>query len=274
MITSLANERIKAIRKLQDRKAREESGLFTVEGLRIVAEAVEQAEAGRATIDTLIVAPELLKSAFGRDLVAEQVSRGVPALEVSAEVFERLSLKEGPQGLAAVIRQRWLPLQEARLEVSQNPASNTWVALDSVADPGNLGTILRTHDAVGGQGVILLDQSTDPYDPSAVRGSMGALFTQSLVRAKFSEFAEWKRRLGYPVVGTSDKARVDYHTYQYPPGMVLLMGSERQGLQEHHLALCDEVVSIPMLGKSDSLNLAVATAVVLYEILNQRREKK
>ena len=272
MITSLANERIKAIRKLQDRKAREESRLFTIEGLRIVAEAVEQADAGGVTIDTLVVAPELLKSTFGRNLVAEQVSRGVPVLEVSANVFERISKKEGPQGLAAVVRQRWLPLQDARLESGPAVASNTMVALDAVADPGNLGTILRTHDAVGGQGVILLDQSTDPFDPSAVRGSMGALFTQSLTRASFNEFADWKRRHGYLVVGTSDKASKDFHHFKYPPALVLLMGSERQGLQEHHLALCDEVVSIPMLGKSDSLNLAVATAVVLYEILNQRRD--
>ncbi len=273
MITSLANERIKAIRKLQDRKARQESGLFTIEGLRIVAEAVEQAKAGQVKIDTLIVAPELLKSTFGRDLVAEQVERGVPVLEVSPEVFERISLKEGPQGLAAVVRQNWISLEEARLVVRQTLASNTWVALDAVADPGNLGTILRTHDAVGGQGVILLDQSTDPYDPAAVRGSMGALFSQSLVRASFREFTDWKRSQGYPVVGTSDKARVDFHAYTYPPALVLLMGSERHGLQEHHLALCDEVVRIPMLGKSDSLNLAAATAVVLYEILNQRRDK-
>jgi TrmH family RNA methyltransferase len=273
MITSLANERIRAIRKLQDRKTRQESGLFTIEGLRIVAEALEQAKAGRVKVETLVVAPELLKSAFGRDLVAEQASSGVPILEVSGEVFERISLKEGPQGLVAVVRQRWLPLQEARLEVDQALASNTWVALDAIADPGNLGTILRTHDAVRGKGVILLDQSTDPFDPSAVRGSMGAVFTQSLVRASFDEFAAWKRRCGYPLIGTSDKATVDYHNHSYPPSFVLLMGSERQGLQQHHLALCDEVVRIPMLGKSDSLNLAVATAIVLYEILNQRRDK-
>ncbi len=274
MITSLANEKIRAIRKLHERKARQESGLFTIEGLRIVAEALEQAEAGRVKIETLVVAPELLKSSFGRDLVAEQASKGAAVLEVSAEVFDRISLKEGPQGLAAVVQQRWLPLRDARLAENRVTGSRTWVALDAVADPGNLGTILRTHDAVGGQGVILLDQSTDPYDPSSVRGSMGAVFTQRLVRASFEEFAEWKRSYGYPVIGTSDKARVDYHAFRYPQALVLLMGSERQGLQEHHLALCDEVVSIPMLGKSDSLNLAVATAVVLYEILNQRREKQ
>jgi len=100
MITSLANDRIRAIRKLQDRKTRQESGLFTVQGLRIVAEALEQARTGRVRVDTLVVAPELLKSSFGRELVAEQASLGVPILEVSAEVFERISIKEGPQGLA------------------------------------------------------------------------------------------------------------------------------------------------------------------------------
>lgn len=274
MITSLSNERIKAIRKLQERKSRQESGLFFIEGLRIVAEALEQATAGRAKLDTLVVAPDLLKSSFGQQIVVDQRARGTPVLEVSAEVFERLSVKEGPQGIAAVMHQRWLPLGEIRLEAGKGLSSRTWVALDSVADPGNLGTILRTHDAVGGQGVILLDQSTDPYDPSAVRGSMGALFTQMLARASFAEFATWKKQHAYLVIGTSDKANLDYHAYRYPPELVMLMGSERQGLQEHHLALCDAVVSIPMLGKSDSLNLAVATAVVLYEILNQRREKQ
>ncbi|HEX9017632.1 MAG TPA: RNA methyltransferase [Anaerolineaceae bacterium] len=269
IITSAANERVKAIRKLQERKARQESGLFYIEGLRIVAEAVEQG----ARIDTLVTAPELLKSAFGQELVETQRRKGVPVLELSAEVFGRIALKEGPQGLAAVVAQTWQPLESVRLVPGGPGASGTWVALDSVADPGNLGTILRTHDAVGGQGVILLDQSTDPYDPSAVRGSMGALFSQRLARCSFEEFAAWKRSQGVVVVGTSDKARADYHAYRYPEALVLLMGSERQGLQERHLALCDEVVSIPMQGKSDSLNLAVATAVVLYEILNQRRGK-
>jgi TrmH family RNA methyltransferase len=274
MITSPSNEHIKAIRKLQDRKERQASGLFVVEGLRIVAEALEQAAQGRAKIETLVVAPDLLVSAFGQQLVAEQRARGAPVLEVSAGIFQRISHKEGPQGIAAVMHQRWTPIAGARLESSQGLASHTWVALDSVADPGNLGTILRTHDAVGGQGVILVDQSTDPYDPAAARGSMGALFTQELVRANLAEFAGWKQQHGYPVIGTSDKAAVDYHAYRYPPQLILLMGSERQGLQEQHLALCDAVVRIPMLGKSDSLNLAVATSVVLYEILNQRRDQR
>lgn len=268
VITSLSNERIKAIRKLQDRKTRRESGLFFVEGLRIVAEAVEQSAAGRAQIETLIAAPQLLTSELGQRLLAEQSANGIPVLEVSAEVFKSISAKEGPQGIAAVMRQRWLALETVR-----PCAGDVWVALDAVADPGNLGTILRTLDATSGKGVILLDQCTDPYDPAAARGSMGALFTCDLVSASFDEFADWKRQRGCWLAGTSDKAQTDYHTCRYPDPVVILMGSERQGLQPHHLALCDEVVSIPMRGQSDSLNLAVATAVILYEILNQRREE-
>ena len=263
MITSASNERVKAIRRLQERKGRQESGLFYLEGLRIVGEALE---AG-AEVETVVFAAELLRSEFGQKLVEEFGARGGQLLEVSREVFERLALKDGPQGIAAVVRQRWTRLDEIRVTPGM-----PWVALDSVADPGNLGTILRTNDSVGGQGVILLDQSTDPYDPSAVRGSMGALFDQKIVRCSLEEFAAWKQSSGAPVVGTSGAAQMDYHEYRYPAGLVLLMGSERQGLQEQHLALCDALVRIPMVGKSDSLNLAVATAVTLYEMFNQRRD--
>lgn len=268
MITSMANERVKSIRKLHERKARQESGHFLLEGLRIVAEAVEQG----AQFELIVTAPDLLKSSFGAQLVEDQRALGIPVIEVSSEVFQRISLKDNPQGLAAVAHQKWLALDAVELTPGHSAASGTWVVLDSIADPGNLGTILRTHDAVGGQGVILLDQTTDPYDPSAVRASMGALFSQKLVRTSFEAFAVWKRQRKVILVGTSDKATADYHAYRYPSPVMIIMGSERQGLQPQHLALCDEMVSIPMLGKSDSLNLAVATAVVLYEILNQRRE--
>lgn len=262
-ITSPANTRIKELRKLRERKERQRSGLFYLEGLRIVAEALQQG----AEIETLIVAPELLSSDFGQEQVGEYRQKGGEVLEVSAAVFESFALKEGPQGLAAVARQRWRSLDAVNLTDGGN-----WVALDSVADPGNLGTILRTHDAVGGRGVILLDHCTDPYDTTAIRASMGAIFAQSLVRASLAEFADWKRQSGYAVVGTSDSARCDYHGYAYPPALVVLMGSERQGLQAEHYRLCDEVVRIPMMGRSDSLNLAVATALVLYEVFNRRRD--
>ncbi len=265
MITSSANERIKQIRRLHERRERQESGLFYLEGLRIVGEAVE----AEARIETLVIAPELLHSEFGLSLVAEQSRRGVDVLEVSAELFQRLALKDGPQGLAAVVHQNWLPLSSVRVQPGR-----PWVALDAVADPGNLGTILRTSDAAGGEGVILLDQSTDPYDPAAVRASMGALFDQRIVRASLAEFSAWKKGSDLILVGTSGAAAQDYHAYRFAEKTILLMGSERHGLLPAHLALCDAVVSIPMLGKSDSLNLAVATAVVLYEMVNQRRQER
>jgi TrmH family RNA methyltransferase len=265
MITSTANAHIKKIRLLRDRKERQSSGLFFFEGLRIVGEAID---AG-FQVEMLVVAPELLRSEYGQSLVAHFRARQGMVLEVSAAVFRSVSSKEGPQGIAAVARQCWVNLQDVVVTPGQ-----VWVALESVADPGNLGTILRTNDAVGGTGLILLDQSTDPYDHAAVRASMGAIFSQKIVKAGLEEFAAWKHSGGVHLIGTSGAAQKNYHEYRYPAGLVLLMGSERQGLQPQHLDLCDDVVSIPMLGKSDSLNLAVATGVVLYEILNQRIEMR
>jgi TrmH family RNA methyltransferase len=263
MITSTSNDHIKQIRKLRERKERQQSGLFYIEGLRIIGEAVQQGEA----LETLIVAPQLLKGDFSTRLIEEQKRKGTLILEVSQQVFESFALREGPKGLAAVVRQRWEKLVDISLR-----AGDIWVALDSVQDPGNLGTILRTLDSAGGCGVILLDNATDPYDPTAVRASMGSIFSQRLVKTSFDEFAHWKQRSGVPVIGTSGTASVDYHYNPFPEALVLLMGSERQGLQEHHLQLCDQIVRIPMVGRSDSLNLAVSTALVIYEIVNQRRD--
>jgi TrmH family RNA methyltransferase len=263
-ITSQANPRVKAIRKLHERKERQQTGLFYVEGLRLVGEAVQL----NAPIQYLVVAPYLLVSPFAKELLATPPACDLPRMEVSQVVFETFALKEGPQGIGAVVQQRWLPLEE----VIPSPGS-LWVALDSVADPGNLGAILRTSDAVGAEGVILLDNATDPYDPTAVRASMGAIFSQKLVKATTAEFTTWQKMHGCRVVGASGAASVDYHHYPFPDPCVLLMGSERQGLHADQLAICDQLISIPMTGRSDSLNLAVATAIVLYEIFNQRRDK-
>jgi RNA methyltransferase, TrmH family len=264
-ITSTGNNRVKWIRKLvRDRKERQESGVFYIEGLRIVTEAIQMG----AAVDTLIVAPDLLESEHGQSLVERQRRGRADLLFVSQDVFKSISQKEGPQGIAALVRQSWL-----RLADLQPLPGSRWVALDSVADPGNLGTIMRTNDAVGGKGIILLDHSTDPYDPTALRASMGAVFSQKLVRASFDEFGRWKNDQHVAVFGTSGQGAVDYQAMEYPETMVLLMGSERHGLLDQHIALCDAVVRIPMVGRSDSLNLAVATAVILYEIFNQQRGK-
>lgn len=262
LITSAANPTIKQIRALSQRKERDERGLFLVEGIRIVTEALETG----AGIETVVVAPELLTSGHGREVVQTLRRRGVPVLEVTGELFRRLSVKEGPQGLAAVVRQRW-----ERLAAVRPGRELAWVALAAVQDPGNLGAILRTGDAVGGAGVILVGATTDPYDPAAVRASMGAVFSQRLVRATLPELAAWKRQHDLFLVGTSDKAATDYQALRYPRPTVLFMGSEQKGLAPDEQALCDTLVRIPMVGRSDSLNLAVATGVALYEVFNQHR---
>ncbi len=261
-ISSKNNAQIKQIRKLRGRAERDQRGLFYVEGIRQVAEAIQLG----AEIETLIVAPELLRSEFAHDLVERETAGGSDSLLVSADVFQTISEREHPHGLSAVMRQRWESLAEITLT-----SQSLWIGLDAVADPGNLGTILRTADAVGADGAILIGKTTDPYDPSAVRASMGAIFSQRLVRASNEDLTDWVEEQAVQVVGTSPDAPLDYQAARYDGPILLLMGSERHGLPPELIALCDPLVSLPMAGRSDSLNLSVATGVMLYEIFNQRR---
>lgn len=264
MITSPANPRVKAIRKLRDRKERQATGLSYIEGLRLVVEAVQV----QAELESILVAPELLTSEIGRQAAEQASQSGVEVIEVSAPVFRSFALKDDPQGIAAIIRQRWQELGAVDVLPGE-----LWLALVEVADPGNLGTIMRTLEAVGGKGIILLDQSTDPYDLSALRASMGAVFSLKLVKTDLNRFKIWTGARQVHVVGADDEAEADYHHFRFPDKMVIMMGSERQGFLPQHTAACDQVVSIPMAGRCDSLNLAVATSVILYEVFNQRRKR-
>ncbi len=262
MITSTSNQKIKEVRKLYDKKERDRTGLYYAEGLRILGEMFQT----RQQIDLLIAAPDLIEGDFAISLLAKAREQNVNLLEVSSGVFKSMAYKDNPQGMAAVGISVWVPLEQLFLH-----PGDIYVALDSVADPGNLGSILRTVDAAGGKGVILLDQCTDPYDLSSIRASMGSIFNLTLTKASSQEFMEWKNGFGIPVIGTSDSARCNYREYAYPEGMVLLMGSEREGLHPPLWGVCDEVVAIPMKGRADSLNLAAATAVVLFHIASQRQ---
>lgn len=263
MITSPSNPRVKAIRKLRDRKERQTTGLSYIEGLRLVIEAIQL----NAGIESLLVAPELLTSEIGRQAVAQAARGSIEVIDVSAPVFRSFALKDDPQGIAAVIHQRWQELGKVDILPGE-----LWLALVEVADPGNLGTIMRTLEAVGGKGVILLDQSTDPYDVSTLRASMGAVFSLSLIKTDLNQFKSWTTARQIHVIGADDEAETDYHEFQFPDKMVIMMGSERQGFLPQHAAACDQLVRIPMAGRCDSLNLAVATSVILYEVFNQRRK--
>lgn len=266
MITSTANTRIKYIRKLQQRKERQKSGLCYVEGLKSIGEACQQ----DADIHSLIVAPEILTSPFANQIIQQQTAKGVEIIELSEKVFCSIALKDHPKGLAAIVKQSWSSLAEVRAE-----QGDIWVALVAIQDPGNLGTILRTLDAVGGKGILLLEQCTDPYDATCIRASTGAVFSKTLIRADHQSFLEWVSTDDVPVVGATGDATNDYCQARYPQEkLVLIMGSEREGLPSEYKMICDDLVSIPMAGRSDSLNLSIATALVLYEVFNQRRLNK
>lgn len=261
MITSTANARVRSIRALKRRRERDERGLAYVEGIRSVLGAIES----EADIALIVVAPDLLTSDRAREAVATAEATGIERLEVSRQVFESLSSRDGPQGIAAVIRQRWRKLKSVELE-----DGDRWVVLTAIQDPGNLGTILRTADAAGATGVILLEAGADPWDRTAMRASTGAVFTQQLARADWPTFIAWARAAGATVVGAADDADTSYRGADYGSHTLLLMGSEREGLNEAQRAFCDQLVAIPMQGSVDSLNLGVATSLVLYEVMHQR----
>ncbi|MHC1771190.1 MAG: TrmH family RNA methyltransferase [Flexilinea sp.] len=264
MITSKSNSRIKEIRCLKDSKALKKSDLFYMEGLRIIGEAIDKG----SEIETIILCPEILKADFGSQLVARAEKLNIEILEVSENVFESFAHKENPQGLAAIGKQRFKNLDQL------NVTTGIVVALSEVADPGNLGTIIRTADAVGCEGIILLGDSVNPYELNAIRGSMGAIFSQSIIKTDFEILLDWKKTRGLQLVGTSDKAADGYAGINYQNPLILLMGSERQGLNDKEIKSCDIIARIPMKGSSDSLNLAVATGVMLYQIFNVQRNRE
>jgi TrmH family RNA methyltransferase len=263
-ITSPANAQVKEIRGLQQKKYRDRDGLFLAEGLRILAEAVDQGQ----PIETLVVLKEMRGHRVGARLVRDTLERGGQVLEVTEPVLAKIARKDNPQGAVGVLRQRW----EA-LETVDASGDRCWAVLESIRDPGNLGTILRTLDAVGGSGAILLDRCCDPYSLEGVRASMGSLFCQRLVCADFERFRAWRARQGGLLVGTSLKATRDYQQVAYPRPTFVVMGNEQSGLPEAYEAICDELVLIPMQGRADSLNVSIAASVMLYEVLNQDRRR-
>jgi TrmH family RNA methyltransferase len=235
-----------------------------------VGEAATAAAAGRPVgIDMLLYAPDRLESDFAWQLVQEQSQAGIPCYPVTTEVFGSISEKENPPGILAIVRLAQPPLD------SLTPLNFPWgVALLAPQDPGNLGTILRTIDAVGASGLILVNDpqsgrfSCDPHHPAAVRASMGTLFWLPVVSVVFSRFAAWIGESGYHLYGTSAHGSVSYREAGvYPRPAVLLLGSEQEGLAPQHTAICERLVCLPMQGRASSLNLAVAAGIMLYAML-------
>jgi TrmH family RNA methyltransferase len=258
LITSRANERAKAIRALKNRRDRDATGTFFAEGWRIVKAALDHG----AEIELGVIVPGRITPEESR-IVNALRAQHLPLLEVSGDVFDSLSFREEASSVGAVVKQRWESLTD------ETRGRRCWVALHDIQHPGNLGTIIRTCDAIGGDGVILSGSSTDPYHPVAVRGSLGAVFSQRIVRATPSDFARWARSSGATVIGTSPAGDAGYRDVMYAPPVVLITGNERAGLSDAQRALCGQIVRIPMQGYVESLNLSVATGLVLYEVLRQ-----
>jgi TrmH family RNA methyltransferase len=258
-ITSLQNERVKLIRSLEMRKARRETGLFVAEGASVLVTAREAGWRPRM----LAFLAGSARSGVPRGLLAWGEAAGAECLEVSQGVLAKLAAKDNPQSMLAVFEQRWAP--------EPSPAAvggdATWLALEETRDPGNLGTILRTVDAVGaGGGVILIGNTVDPYAREAVRASMGSIFNVAPVRMSAERFRALVAGWPGDVVGTHLAAAEDFRKASYRAPVLLVMGSEGPGLSPELAALCTRLVKIPMAGRLDSLNLAVATALMLYEI--------
>jgi TrmH family RNA methyltransferase len=229
-----------------------------VEGIHHVGEAIE---AGWE-IEMLVYAPEQLTSDFAKRLVEKQSKRGTRCIAFTPTLFTAIAEKDNPQGILAVVRQRHLTLSDKSLEDFHFGA-----ALVSPQDPGNVGTILRTLDAVDADGLFLLEGGVDPYHPSSIRASMGTIFWKPLVQVSFDEFVKWVREKGYQLIGSSAHTGTDYRAFKRESkSIILLLGSEQKGLSKEQLKVCDISLSMPMKGRVSSLNLAVAAGILLYSM--------
>ena len=261
-ITSLQNERVKLIRSLEMRKVRRETGLFVAEGASVL---VTARDAGWAP-KMLVFLVGSAQAGVHRALLDWAQSAGAECLEVSEAVLAKLAAKDNPQTMLGVFEQRWVNEPDSAAVAGDA----VWLALEAVRDPGNLGTIVRTIDAVGAGGVILVGNCVDPYSRDCVRASMGSIFDVAMVRMVPERFLAWAATWRGDIVGTQLAAREDFRKVTYRAPTLLLMGSEGPGLSPELAAICSRLVKIPMAGRLDFLNLAVATALVLYEIRRER----
>jgi len=256
-ITGFSNETVKRLRALRDKKTRKSEGLFLAEGLRILAEA---RDCGRLP-EIIAYAPSGGVHPLAAEIVAEAEAAGADVIETTPDILSKMSGKDNPQAILGAFRQ-----PDTSLATLERDASPLWLVAQSLRDPGNIGTILRTGDATGAGGLILLDDCADPFSVEAVRASMGAIFTQAVAAARWEEFIGWLRGGPGQLVGTSLNTDHDYLEPAYDRPCFLLVGNESQGLPRAYEEACDLLVKMPMLGKADSLNAAVATAVMAFHI--------
>lgn len=257
-ITGFSNPTVKFLRSLREKKHRKVTGKFLAEGLRLLTDA-------RASGHL----PEVLVMAEGREahpllaaLEAEVLTAGGEVIETSAEILGKITGKDNPQAVAGVFAEF-----DTSLAALDRSTAKIWLVAQALRDPGNLGTMLRTGDAVGAGGLILIDDCADPFSAEAVRASMGAVFTQKIAQARWEEFLPWLRNGPGQLVAASLRDGVPYRGAPYAAPCFILVGNESRGLPEDYETACDLRVTMPMKGAADSLNAAVAGAVLAYEVL-------
>lgn len=263
VIEGFSNPLVKRVRSLRDKKHRKREGMFLAEGLRVLAEARDSG-----------ALPEILFHAIHRDphpladgLIAATEAAGGDVIATTPDILGKLSGKDNPQSLIGVYRD-W----PTALDALDRSRADIWIVAQALRDPGNLGTILRTGDAVGAGGLILVDDCVDPFSVEAVRASMGALFTQQIAQASWPAFIAWLHSGPGELVGTSLNTASDYQSPRYARPCFVLVGNESRGLPPEYEGCCDRLVKIPMRGRADSLNAAVAAAIMVYEVYNQQRK--
>ncbi len=264
IISNRSNPKIKELRLLKQSKIRRQTGLCLVEGIWHFIEAVEAwRRGGYATLVSVFYSPQLLTSELARKIIDEVQQQGVNCYPITAELFSSVAEKEHPQGVIAVVRPKTILLEDL------NANQQDWlVGLVEPQDPGNVGSILRTMDAVGAKGLLLIDGGVEAFHPEVIRASMGAVFWIPVVRTAFQELINWAAMNNYWIYGSSSHGRKEIKsmiTYQKP--CILLLGSERQGLSQPQRSACHELIYLPMQGRISSLNLAVAAGVMLYDML-------
>lgn len=256
-VTAFSNTTVKRLRSLRDKKGRCSEGLFLAEGLRIIAEARDSG----LLPQIVAFSPDGARHPLAAEIIAATEAAGGEAIETTPDILSKMSGKDNPQMVLGAYRQPDTSLE--RINRSKAPL---WIVAQALRDPGNIGTILRTGDAAGAGGLILIDNSADPFSVEAVRASMGAVFTQEVAAARWPEFLAWLRSGEGQLVGTSLKATQDYLEAEYRPPCFLLIGNEQQGLPADYESECDLLVKIPMAGRADSLNAAMAAAVMAFAV--------
>ncbi|SNZ20582.1 TrmH family RNA methyltransferase [Cohaesibacter gelatinilyticus] len=256
-ITAVSNQHIKDIRALERRRIRNQTGLFMAEGLQLVAFAVE---AGWE-VETLVYAKNIKTQPLVQQVAAKVHARGGLILEVSEQVLSKLTHRDNPQHVIGVFKQRYGELRQ----LSQIDGDMV-VALEGIKDPGNLGTTIRTADAVGASAILLIGETTDPFSLEAVRATMGSVFHLDIYKCTREEFLSWRKSWPGDIVGTHLKGAVDYRKVSPKEPLMVMMGNEQSGLPDNMAESCNHLVKIPMAGKAESLNLAVSVGITLFRL--------